>query len=424
MSRDPGDALPPRRPRPGSNNPDGSGGELTTFRPANPARPGAKPGRADGAPGRTSPRAEAGGPNLFERVVFGRIGAGHLATFCRQASAYLDAGVDLNKALGSLRQQFARTALGPVLERIQGAVRRGDPLSEAMAREPQAFDSFFLSMVRMAEVRGAMPEVLRRMAKHYEDRRRLLRQARSALIYPVTVLAIAVGVIGLLTAYVLPKLVAVLADMTRGRNVQLPAVTRALMALGRFVQGIGFWLVPLVLVGGGFLLTRYYRTRAGKAMIDEFGLNVPVFGTLLRKLDTARFARTLASLLDAGVDYGTALDLTADVVRLDPFRRAVRVAKTSVLEGSELSTALQATRRFDPDVIGFIETGEGSGKLPESLEKLADEYEEQVEHLVKNLGQLLQPLISILLGGFVLFIVLGFVMAYIQVITDLAGGRL
>src|SRR5699024_10110907 len=133
-----------------------------------------------------------------------------LATFCRQAAQYLDAGVDRNRSLGSLQKQFASTALGPALDRVQQAVRRGEPLSDAMARESQAFDAFFLSLMRVAEARGGVPETLRRLADHYETRRRLIRQARSALIYPVSVVLAAAVVIWLLTTFVLPGLVSTL----------------------------------------------------------------------------------------------------------------------------------------------------------------------------------------------------------------------
>lgn len=376
--------------------------------------PSRKPTRA--------PRREVGGPTFFERLVFGRISSGHLATFCRQSAAYLGAGVDIGKALGSSQQQFAATALGPVIARLQSAVRRGDTLEEAMRREPQAFDEQFLAMIRVAEARGGIPETLRMLSKHYEARQRLIRQARSAMIYPVAVIGIALGVGWLLTVFVLPKFVEIIQDMTRG--AQLPAVTRALMAFSGFMTWVGWWALPLAAIGGGFLLLRFYRTQGGKALIDEVGLHLPVLGNLLRSLDVARFSRTLSTLLEAGVDYPSSFDLTADVARLAPIRRALRHVRTEVLEGGEVSQALAETRRFPADVIAYVETGEDSGQLPESLAKLADEYEERVEQMVKNLGTLVQPIIVIVLGGFVMFIALALIMAYISVISGLAGGGL
>jgi type II secretory pathway component PulF len=429
MSRDPDEPRHPKRagPKPGPKRPaapphTGSireGDE--TFQPAAPkparAAPSSKPKRR--ADDLDSPLPESGGPGRLERLVFGSISTAHLAKFCRQFAAYQEAGVDLLKSLTSLERQFARTALGPVLGRLQLAVRRGDALSEAMSREQRAFDSLFLSMIRVAEARGGVPETLRMLADHYEARQRLMRQARSAMIYPVVVLSIASLVIGLLTVFVLPKMLEMMQEMSNKGSASFPLPTRILIGLSAFMQHYGWWAVPLALVGSVFVLLRAYRTPVGKSAIDEFCLYIPVLGALLRKIDTTRFARTLSTLLEAGVDLGTSLDLTADVLHLTPFRRVVRGARVNVAEGSELSDALHASRRFSPDVIAIIGTGEDTGKMPESLAKLADDYEEQVTYMVKNLGSLIQPLLMVVLGGFVLFVVVSFVMAYVTMLGNL-----
>ncbi len=192
------------------------------------------------------------------------------------------------------------------------------------------------------------------------------------------------------------------------------------MGFSRFIQGLGWWLVPLVFVAAPVLFYRTYRTRTGKRVLDELALRVPVLGSFLRKIDTTRMARTLAALLGAGVDINTSLELTTDVLQLDPFRRALDRARREVLGGSELSPALDATRRFGPDVIAVLESGEETGKLPESLEHLAEDYEEQVAYMVKNMGQLVQPLLMILLGGVVLFIILAVLLPYISILTSLS----
>jgi type II secretory pathway component PulF len=403
-------AKPPKKPRP-----------RPAAAPRTPERAslGADPARRG-----KGDRVELGGPTSVERLFFGRVSSSHLATFCRNAASYLDAGVDIQKTFASLETQFARTALGPILGRVQQGIRQGDTLAESMARESAAFDSLFLSMIRVAEARGALPEVLRNMGQHYEARARLIRQGRSAMIYPAIVVAMGLAVGWLLTVFVLPKLVEILSDMARGRGIQLPLVTRALMAISDFMQGVGLWAVPVALVVGGFLLVRFYRTPPGKSLLDRLALAVPVIGTLLQKAEIARMARTLSSLLEAGVDYGQSLDLTADVARLAPYREVLRHARQEVTEGEELSESFRRSRRFPSEVIAYVETGESTGKLPETLGKLAEDHEEQVEHMVKNLGQLLQPVIYIALGGVALFILLAFFMAYVQILTSLAGGGL
>ncbi len=423
MEQDPDLPDPPRAPfppvsRPKVTRPGGAGDEANTWRP-NPRK---SPTSRLGDPGASdSPTRIVGdGPSWAERIIFGGVSSGHLMLFCRQAAAYLDAGVDLLKALSSLETQFARTALGPVIGRIQLAVRRGDALAEAMTREPQAFDSLFLSMIRVAEARGGVPETLRRMSRHYEARQRLIRQARSGMIYPVAVLLVAAVVVALLTVFLLPMFAEMLKDIA-GRSATLPFPSRALMWFNVFIQSMGWWLIPLVVVGGVVLLFQIYKTPAGKKAMDEIVLYVPVLGLLLRKIDTTRFARTLSALLGAGVDVGTSLDLTADVMQLSPFRRAVRASRAVVLEGGELSGALSASRRFGPDVIAIIESGEETGKLPETLDHLADEYEEQVSYMVRNMGQLIQPVLMVLLGGVVLFIILAVMLPYISMVTSLSS---
>lgn len=363
-----------------------------------------------------------GAPTWFERILFGKVSSGHLATFCRQFSAYLDAGVDLIRSITSLEKQFARTALGPVLNRLALAIRRGDTLADAMAREPQAFDKFFLSMIRVAEARGGVPETLRRMSTHYEARQRLMRQARSAMIYPAAVILVATIVGGLLTIYILPKLINMLAEMLGGNAGDIPLPTLVLIRFSNFIQSMGWWLLPLAMGGTLFGLVQMYRNPRGKAILDRISLYIPVLGLLRRKIDTTRFARTLSALLSAGVDYDSSLKLTSDVLDLSSMRKAVRDAGSAVVEGTELSHALELSHAFTPDVIAIVETGEETGKLPETLEKLGDDYEEQVAYMVKNLGSLIQPILMLVVGGIVFFIVLAFIMAYISVIAKLAGG--
>lgn len=399
----------PRNPR-GSPSSHFDGDPDDTARGGQAGRSGAR--RSGSARSSDPPR----GPGFFERVVFGRIGTAQLAAFCRQSATYLKSGVDLVKALESLRKQFSGTAMAGVIDRMSASIRGGDSLTEAMAREPRAFDTFFLSMMRVAEARGGEPETLLRLARHYESKQRLIRQARSALIYPVSVITIALGVMWLLTAFVLPKLLAIVEDMLRGKG-ELPGPTRALIALTNFVQRFGWWAGPIAVIAVVFGLIQFHKTPAGKVILDRTMLRIPVLGKLLRQIDTARFASTMAPLLDAGVGFEDSLKLTSEVLRLQPTRAAVIAARDAVARGGELSATLDDSGQFFPDVIATIQTGEETGRLPESLEKLAENYEEQVEYSVQNLGSLIKPLLMIIIGGFVFFIAVAFVMAYVYALT-------
>jgi type IV pilus assembly protein PilC len=436
LDRDDFDAPKPRRKRPGPVQGEGAapGGEdegYSTFRPSPVGEPSTRnPKRAGSSvskPLRDRPyvshgaefEVPASGPTLWERILFGRVSTGQLAQFCRQFASYLSAGIDFNRSLSSLQKQFSRTALGPILGRVHVAIQRGSTLEEAMAKEPQAFGPMFLNMIKVAEARGGVPETLRMMGHHYESRQRLIRQARTAMIYPVIVLAIASVVVALITIFLLPKFAGFLKEFAG--NVQLPVASQILMGISSFVQVIGWWLIPLVMIATPIALVRAYKTSAGKSVMDRIALRLPVLGKLCRMLDMTRFARTLSVLLDAGVDIASSIDLTADVLRMTPIRNAVRSSRPEIIAGGELSTILERSREFMPDVIAVMTSGEETGRLPEALVHLADDYDEQVSVMVASLGHLVQPIMMVLLGGIVLFIILAVFMPLIQMITTLAA---
>jgi type IV pilus assembly protein PilC len=431
MSRDlEGDKPPkPRRPRPAIDpelvaDRESPGDEYATYQPSPVGSTAGGKSRGSKKQGRVNPLAEkfeapVGGPTWWERILFGSVSTGQLAQFCRQFGSYLQAGVDINKSLSSLERQFSGTALGPILGRLQISIRRGSTLEAAMAREPQAFGTMFLSMIKVAETRGGVPETLKMLARHFEARQRLLRQARSAMIYPVIVITVACVVVALITIFLLPIFAATLKDIAGNRPLPLPS--QVLLGISGFVKYIGWWLIPLLMAGTPILLFNLYKTPPGKAIMDRLVLATPVFGTLCRKLDTSRFARTLSVLLDAGVDVGSSIDLTADVLRMTPIRQAVRSTREKIIEGKELSGVLDRTRQFSPDVIAVVETGEETGKLPETLAHLADDYDEQISTMVANLGHLVQPIMIVCLGAMVLFIILAVLMPIIQMISSLAA---
>jgi type II secretory pathway component PulF len=158
-------------------------------------------------------------------------------------------------------------------------------------------------------------------------------------------------------------------------------------------------------------------------VLDLVLLRLPVVGKLLWKIDTTRFCRTLATLLDSGVDIGSSLELTADTLFLVPMRRAVLRARESIIQGESLSASIELTNRFPPDIAALLNSGEETGRLPEMMQMVADQYEEQVEFIVKNLGTLLQPIITIVVGGVVFFVAVAFFMGYASVISNLGQSR-
>jgi type IV pilus assembly protein PilC len=370
----------------------------------------------------TEPPASIGKTRWFQRGL-GRVSGKHLVNFCRQFASYLDAGINLYRAMESLRRQYQWTSLGPVIGRLQLAVRRGEGMTDAMSREPAAFEHYFLSMMRVGEVRGSVPETLRLLSVEYTSRQRMVRQTKSALIYPAFVILVSVTVSALLTILVLPPLVDIMRGVIKERKVDLPGPTRLLIQLSDFIAAGGWWGIPLTIVGTVLLLAGAYRLERGKAVLDEVLMRLPVVGQLLWKIDTTRFCRTLSNLLEAGVDIGSSLELTADTLNLIPMRRAVLRARDSIIQGESLSASIELTNRFPPDITALINSGEETGRLPEMMLMVADQYEEQVEFIVKNLGNLLQPIVTIVVGGVVFFVAVGFFMGYAAVLSNLGQSR-
>jgi type II secretory pathway component PulF len=368
------------------------------------------------------PPATTGKSRWYQRGL-GRVSPKHLVNFCRQFAGYLDAGINLYRAMESLRRQYQWTTLGPVIGRLQLAVRRGESLTDAMSREPAAFEHYFLSMMRVGEVRGSVPETLRLLSVEYASRQRMVRQTKSALIYPAFVILVSVTVSALMTILVLPPLVDIMRGVIRERHVDLPLPTEWLIRLSDFIVAGGWWGIPLTLVGTVALIAGAYRLERGKALLDEVLLRLPVVGHLLWKIDTTRFCRTLSNLLDAGVDIGSSLELTADTLLLVPMRRAVLQARDSIIQGESLSTSIELTNRFPADIPALMNSGEETGRLPEMMLSVADQYEEQVEFMVKNLGTLLQPIITVVVGGLVFFVAVAFFMGYAAVLSNLGQGK-
>ena len=271
----------PKRPRPTGGtpkrpankppvSPTGSDPDGTTFRP-NPARPGRSPWEAGSTredysapPERGMKEPLAPGAKWWERIFFGRVSSGQLAQFCRQFASYLNAGVDYTRTFSSLERQFASSPLGPAVARMRLAIKGGANLEEAMAREPQVFSPMFLSMIRVAEARGGVPETLKLMGNHYESRQRLIRQARSAMIYPVIVLFIAAGVVALLSIFMPPTL----RVLPQGHRQEGPASLRPAGRSSLSATSSAGWdggSFPRLMIGTPFLIHRFYKTPPGKA---------------------------------------------------------------------------------------------------------------------------------------------------------------
>ena len=411
--------LPPRSVRPKSPKPqsdfDAAENEVT-FRPLKSKR------RPDGDED-DEKFAASGGPTLIERVLFGKVGTKQLALFYRQFSQYLMAGMDVPQSLKGLQKHFKGRALGPVIARMIDAVKSGRSMAEAFEREPQAFDRLAVNMIRASESRGAVPELLVELAEIQEFRARTVRNMASASIYPIMVMSAAALCLLVIAVFVGPLFNSVLGDMipekNRG-NLILP--TQLLFKFNQVMMVLGPLVPIFLLVGSVVGIWLAYKTKAGQTILDEIYWYVPIFGKIQKFVDLSRMGRMLGALLEAGVATPDALALTAGVVRLKPFERALLEAEAATRDGDEISPVFAASGRFPYEVIGLIETGETTGNLPRALSRMATDYEERATVMIKSLSTLIQPIITVGLGLIVGFIAIAFVGLIAGVFTSLSQG--
>lgn len=366
---------------------------------------------------------DAGGPTLLERILYGSVGPKQLAMFYRQFGQYLSAGMDVGQSLRGLQKHFSGRALGPVIARMTDAVKSGRTLTEAFEREPQAFDRLSVNMIRASEARGAVPEILAELAQVAEFRTRTIRNIASASIYPIIVLTMATICLLIVATFIGPLFNGILSDMipeSKRGDLWLP--TRILFRFNSLMMTLGPLMPVFLLIGTVIGIWFAYKTEVGRTILDEIYWYVPIFGKIQKKIDLSRMARMLGALLEAGVPTPDALGLTAGVVRLKPYERALEAAERATRDGDEISPSLTNSGRFPFEVVGLIEIGETTGNLPGSLARMADDFEEQATVMIKSLSTLIQPIITIVLGLIVGFIAVAFVGLIAAVFTSLASG--
>jgi type IV pilus assembly protein PilC len=323
----------------------------------------------------------------------GGISPKNIAIFTRQFSVMIDAGLPLVQCLDILGQQQDNKAFQKVLLQVRQDVESGSSLAEAMRKHPQAFDDLFVNMVAAGEAGGILDTILQRLATYIEKIVKLRQQVRSALIYPVAVVVIAVIVVYV----ILWKVIPVFASLFEGLGGQLPWLTQMVVNFSNFI-GNFWWLIIIVVFGTIFAIRQYYQTDAGRYQIDKLMLKSPVFGQLLRKIAVARFCRTLGTLLSSGVAILESLEITARTAGNAVIEEAIFKVRKEVEEGKTLADPLTRTEQFPPMVCQMIAVGEQTGAMDTMLSKIADFYEDEVDAAVEGMMSLIEPIIISVLG--------------------------
>jgi len=325
-----------------------------------------------------------------------KVGSKRVAIFTRQFSVMLDAGLPLVQCLEILGEQEEDRNFREIIHGVRTDVESGASLADAMRKHPRAFNNLYVSMIAAGEAGGILDIILQRLATYIEKVVKLNSQVRSALIYPVTVIVIAAGVV----VIILWKVIPVFAQLFAGLGGELPFLTRIVVNASNFV-GRYFPFVIAVLVLLWMAVRRFHRTERGRRIIDGMILKLPVIGMLVRKIAVARFCRTLSTLTSSGVPILDGLDITAKTSGNAIVEDAVMAVRKAVEEGKTLSAPLAETKVFPPMVVQMINVGEQTGALDQMLSKIADFYEEEVDTAVAGLMKLLEPLMIVILGGII-----------------------
>jgi len=297
------------------------------------------------------------------------------------------------QCLQILGEQQENKAFQRIILQVREDVETGSSLANALKKHPQAFSDLFVNMVAAGEAGGILDTILQRLSTYIEKAARLKAQVKSAMMYPASVITIAVIVVYV----ILWKVIPVFASLFEGLGATLPLPTRVVVAASKFV-GRFWWLIIGGIVAAGIAVRRYYATPQGRLVIDRIMLKTPVLGLVLRKIAVARFCRTLGTLLSAGVPVLESLEITARTSGNAVIEGAILEVRKQVEEGKSLAEPLKTTGQFPPMVVQMINVGEATGAMDTMLAKIAEFYEEEVDDAVAGMMKLIEPIMILFLG--------------------------
>ncbi|CAA9224785.1 MAG: Type IV fimbrial assembly protein PilC [uncultured Acidimicrobiales bacterium] len=335
-----------------------------------------------------------------------------ISVFARQFATMINAGLSLIRALHILGEQTESKLLKEIVTEVRLDVEKGASLSQALTRHPKAFNRLFVAMVKAGEVGGVLDSVLMQLASIIEKQVELKRKIKSAMTYPVAVLALVLLIVTAMLLFIVPTFESLYADL--GGTLPLP--TRLLLIVSGIVSKFApvIFVVEVVFV---VLFKRWIASESGRAKWDVFKLKVPVFGKLVHKTAITRFSRTFAVLLRSGVPILEALEITSETVGNTVVASAIKDVQTAVKQGESVAGPLGRHPIFPPMVVQMLAVGEETGNVDEMLEKVADFYDAEIEAIVDALTSLLEPLLIVVMGGAVGGMVVALYMPMFQIIN-------
>lgn len=334
--------------------------------------------------------------------------------FTRQLATMIDAGLPIMQALDLLARQTENKTFSGVIAKVKHEVESGSALAESLTKHPKVFDELYINMVSAGEVGGMLDTILTRLAAYMEKAVKLKSKVKSALIYPISIISVAVLVTALLLIYVIP----VFGDMFASLGEELPLPTQIAINLSDIAIAY-FWYIVAGSVGAVFGIRTYHKTERGRRVIDGILLKLPIFGDIFRKAAVARFTRTLSTLVSSGVPILDSLAITGKTAGNKVIENAVFAARQSISEGRTLTDPLIESQVFPPMVCQMINVGETTGALDTMLSKIADFYDDEVDTAVSNLTTLMEPMVILFLGVIIGGIVVSMYMPIFQLGTVL-----
>lgn len=345
------------------------------------------------------------GKNFFSlhslQSLFQRVTPEEMMVFTRQFFTLFKAGVSMDTILNTLAKQSKSVTLRNGLVRVRTDVNSGSTLAQAFGRHPKIFNELYVSMLAAGEEAGILESVLKNLSLLIEREFEIQKNIKGAMLYPKIVLFVLVGAVIFLMTFVVPKFVGFYARY--GAEVPLP--TQILIGISNFFRN--YWYVAISIVGVSvYFFQRFYRTRMGKMKIDRLRFHLPVFGDLQLKVANARFGHILAALYRSGLPMPRSLEVVANVIGNVAFSFEILMVRDEIQKGSTLSEAMKHQHYFTPVIIETTSVGEQSGAIDEMLETIAEHYELEVNHTIKNLTTLLEPLLLVGIFGMVALLAL------------------
>jgi type IV pilus assembly protein PilC len=353
----------------------------------------------------------------FNEFYLGGLKVKQLVYMTRQLSTLIDAGLPLLRSLNILIAQQKASKLKDILREMTADIQSGSTFSDALARHPKYFDRLYVNMVRAGEVGGMLEVVLQRLSIFMERRAALKRKVKGAMIYPIAVLTIASAIVWFLLTYIVPEFASVFKDF----GATLPMMTQILIAVGDFCR-FKWWIVLLTITTTLNVVKILSKIKLTKRILDRVVLKLPLIGDLVTKVAVARFARTLGTLITSGVPILQSLKITKETIGNEVIEIAIQKVHDSIKDGDTIAAPLDESKVFPPMVVNMIDVGEETGSLDSMLMKVADIYDAEVEAAVEGMLRLMEPIIIIVLGFIIGFIVISLYLP-IFALADAVSGQ-